>query len=231
MNKATCCLWQGHDLPAYSQCKYTPQYVANLAHGLGHDIELVCYSQHLPSEYQDVAEWRPFKHEHKGGWSRRLEVFAPENRPGPGERHVMFDLDTIIVGDCRWLWEWSTNPIGCPRDPYFLNEVCSTVISYDEQGAEALWDAYQAGEMHDLRYARGRYSEMALIRHLYRSQPGLVGTLETEPLKLLSYKVHVKGEIPWHEASLVYFHGNPKPHDLPEKHALKRIWSANQHQA
>ena len=153
--KAVCCLWEGFDLPSYSQCKYGPEYVQALSNGLGPDIELVCYTDRYWTGFDDICEWKPFEHEHRGGWSRRLEPMAPENRPRGAERHVLLDLDTIIVGDCSWLWEWDLAPVGCPLDPYFTNEICSTVVTYNEEGAQIIWDAYQASDMQELRFARG----------------------------------------------------------------------------
>ena len=221
---AVCCLWEGHDLPAYSAHQYDSHYVANLARGLGPDVELVCYVDGAPGPaFEDVADWRTFKYEHRGGWSRRLEPFAPENRPRGSERHVLLDLDTIIVGNCDWLWEWDKADVGCPLDPYFTGEICSTVISYNEAGAELVWDAYLASDMMELNFARGCYSEMVLLRTLQKQEkwPPLE---EPKGQRLRSFKVDVPTKGWGDGCSLVFAHGNPKPHNLPDSHGLKAIW-------
>ncbi len=216
--RAVACIWHGTDLPSYSACRYTQRDVDLLRQGLQRhvrDSDLVVYAE-------PPFKGRPFVHEHRGGWSRRLEPFAPEHRPQGSERHVLLDLDLVIVGDSDWLWDWDEAPVGLPRDPYFPREVCSTVVSYNEEGAEIIWDSYQASGMCELRYARGCYSEMALLRKLQAEHHWPL--LEEEPEKLLSYKVHVKREVPWSSASIVYFHGHPKPGQLPAQHALRREW-------
>ncbi len=51
------------------------------------------------------------------------------------------------------------------------------------------------------------------------------GVLEHYPTRILSYKKHVRdGEMDPMEATIVYFHGNPKQSDLPEHDPVRRRW-------
>jgi len=213
----------GTDLPKYSACQYGPEHVEAIRRGLQRSVTDPELKVLVDEHFLDLGE--PFAYDHVGGWSRRMEAFAPENAPPPGERYVLFDLDQIIVGPCDWLWDWDEAPLGMPRDPYVPEKPCSTVVSYDNVGAAMMWEAYHSVDGSRFALPKGgqdRFSEMEVMRYLFAENDWPF--LEDEPRRLLSYKVHVtKKRMSWNRASIVYFHGRPKPQDLPSA-ALRGTW-------
>lgn len=150
-----------------------------------------------------------------GGWSRICEVFRPDLAPRAGERNLFVGLDTVFVDDARWLFEWDHAPVGLPLDPYHAPERCDAVVSYDAEGAALVWAAYEESRDRDGMRAdlyAGKPSEMALLRRLSREH----GWPPLEPgfHRLRSYKVHGSQRV--QGTTVVYFHGTPKPQDLPE---------------
>lgn len=232
------CLWKGEDLPAYSNNAYDVSDLERLWRGVQRSVPppyrmVVLIDEHYEAKIdrQDTlygVTFAPFKGDGCGGWSNMLEAFRPWLRPQGDERVVLVGLDTVFVGDCSWLFEWDRAPVGLPWDPFETETVCDGVVSFDEPGAQLVWDAFiherDRNQMKDHVLA-GKPSEMMLLRALWRLHDW--PTLEPVPRRLLSYKVHVKAKkMAWEDASIVYFHGKPKPKDLPEDHPIRTVWES-----
>jgi len=215
------CLWNGTDLPKFSAGRYGPEYVEALKSGLARHwpgarlTVLTDGSYTLPNTEQRMLS--------KGwpGWWRRFEAFHPDLWPEEDGRLVLLDLDLILVGDCEWIGRWDLATVGLPLDPFFPDRVCSTVVTADRKGAELLWEAAVHVYPQDYKYM-GQPSEMALLRVMAKSH--CWEPLEPAPSRLLSYKAHVKKGHSWTDASIVYFHGEPKPADLDDREVLKSLW-------
>lgn len=230
MTTTIACLWRGTDLPAYSADQYGPRYVEALRRGVvlhaDSDLLMLVDQHYWPMVEELGVEARPFNGLDCGGWSRVLEAFHPFLWPRKGERILVVGLDTVFTGDASWLFSWDEAPIGLPLDPFCDPEVCDAVITANREGCGLVWNAYleskKDGMQQDLYM--GQPSEMALLRRLsaiHKWPP-----LETSPAKLLSYKVHlIRDERDWKDASVVYFHGPPKPADLRPADPIYRIWS------
>lgn len=222
------CLWQGGpELPGYSRGRYGSRDVTCLWRGArrtGAVLSLIL-DRNLRDEI-DLFFPLTFEGHGIGGWSNMLEAFRPDMWPAEGERIVHMDLDTVIVGDCDWLWEWDKAPLGFPLDPYRRDTICSGIRTWDRRGAQIMWEAYLEAKKNGMSAykIRGAPSEMMLMRKVWRDHGW--PTLEPEPEKLLSYKVHVKKGADWQKASAVYFHGSPKPQDLPEGDPLRMVWES-----
>jgi len=230
-HKVITALWKGENLPRHSNDVYGPEYVENLAQGVQEHIPdselLVLTDAHYWHRLSDSsARVLALDGYGVGGWSNILEMFRPDLWPCAGERMLGMGLDTVIVGDCSWLWEWDESPVGLPLDPYYAPLPCNGVMTWDREGAQLVWEAFlesRRARMARHLYAR-RPSEMALLRDLY-ARLGWV-PLEHTHRRLLSYKVHVKNGMPVEDASIVYFHGSPTPADLPESDPIRQCWSS-----
>ena len=230
--KIYACLWKGDDLPHYSANKYGARDVANLARNVKRripegELHIFVDKENL-SEVQDTgAIIHPFIGIGCGGWSHSFEAFFPDYWPEPDERVLWMGLDTVIMGDPSWLYLWDESPVGLPLDPYATPQPCDAVISFDRQGAEIIWRAYQEVAVNKMRdFLMGTNpSEMYLLRHLYKIHGW--APLEEHPKKLLSYKQHVlcEGLDPL-ETDIVYFHGNPKLPDLTKGNPVRMEWEA-----
>ena len=246
-------LWKGDigNVPSYSADMYGIQYVEKLARGIRRHVTdgaltmlmdqhyATLWGQHAREMDDDLdVTVRPYEGYDCGGWSRRFENMRPGLHP-TGERVVMMDLDTILVGNCDWLWSWDESPVGLHLDPYYDPKVGCGIVTFDGEGAAIVWDAFLKARENGMAdyYAYGHPSEMILLRALYVAHGWK--PLEPKAEKLLSYKVHVmrqKREIkperlasvrepnPWDRASIVYFHGHPRPNELAPQHALRQEW-------
>lgn len=219
MRTVQCCLWRGHET-----C-YGPDYVELLRRGVERHVP-DGRLQVLVDEYHEAAIRKldvdvvPFKGFGCGGWSNVLEAFHPDLAPAEGERNLLVGLDTVFTGDCEWLFEWDKAPVGIPLDPLCPPEACDAVITYDREGAALVWAEFERTRGTGMKehFFAGAPSEMALLRNLRAALGWEV--LEAEPRLLRSYKVH--GYDPC--ASIVYFHGKPRPGDLPEGDPVRALW-------
>lgn len=231
--RVICCLWDGRDLPDYSRGKFGWEDVFRLERAVARHApdptEFVILTDDLGSAPPSIGRVQVlgFEGHEIGGWTNMLEAFRPSlDFDG---RTVLIGLDTVITGDLAWLFEWGHSPVGLPRDPYETSVACNAVTTYTAGGAHLVWRAYRsavtANRMSGCQLA-GKPSEMMLLRHL-QQEYGWKFLDDTHPGKLLSYKVHLRdGPTPQgsEDASLVYFHGTPKPQDLPNDHPLRIKW-------
>lgn len=234
MKKIFACLWQGEDLPSYSQDQYDLEYVDLLAKGVERhmpDTELVMLVDDTywgAIRRRGAVKWVTWKFDGHGigGWSNMLEVFRPNLWPEGDDRYMLIGLDTVLVGDCDWLFEWDKHPVGLPLDPFHAPIPCDAVVTWNREGAEIVWKAFLKSKKTGMKkhLLKGKPSEMQLLRDLFVAHKWQ--TLEREPKKLLSYKVHVapRRSNEFMEASVVYFHGRPKPHQLPPTNPVRKAW-------
>lgn len=235
-------LWEpaGKDLPEFTR-HYDERYVWALIAGLGRNLtppwklQLWVDKYWLDALFQflfskplmvPLLELIPFKGPDVGGWSRMMDIYRPEYQPEGSERILAVGLDTIITGNCDWLFAWDEAPAGFIRDPFQSTTISNSVSTFNRCGATELWrrhvHAVQLGyagltqfdrpsEMHLMRewWELGRWSENDGCKRM--------PCLEESPKRLLSYKAHVlptKGKRIDGDTSIVYFHGAPKPHEL-----------------
>lgn len=234
-NRVFSCLWKGEDLPGFCNNVYGPKYVECLNRGVRRHVPngqltMLCdeyYYQILKKDKRfNSVRLEKFAEPGVGGWSRIFEVNRENLRPKLGKRHVWVGLDTVFMGNCQWLFDWSYSPVGLPMDPFHPHVACNGVWTWDYEGAAFVWDEYQAAKASKMENYQlfGRPSEMMLLRYLFKAE-GWV-PLEDKPRKLLSYKRHVLfGYNPWKmQTSITYFHGNPKPHQLKRDNLMSAEW-------
>lgn len=240
MKTASACLWDGKDLPAYSAGKYGPEDAIRLCENFRRHVPqdegfefLLFVDAHFLNVMQQVqrpAEMKliPIMPSPLGGWTPVFSAFHPDFTP-PGSRTVLVGLDTVIMNDPSWLWDWDHAPVGLPLDPYFPDEVCDAVVSFTHEGALLVWGEYQRacddGSM-GKDYCMGkRPSEMILLRHMRKGRGWTTFHDTGDQKKLLSYKVDVlNGGRDPSRATLVYFHGNPKVWHLDQDDLVKKEW-------
>lgn len=236
MKRAIACLWRGVGLPEFSNDVYDRRYVEALATGIERHVpdgQLTLISdEHYHPLVRDIegVEHVKFHGIDFGGWSRMMETMRPDLWPKGDERIVGMNLDIVLVGDCSWLWEWDEADVGLPTDPLHPSVPANPVWTWNRAGAKLCWEAYRRilmdrvpTEKVRMPTAMGQPSEMALFRQL-AAEHGWP-RLERAFARLRSYKKHVLPARSWKDASVVYFHGSPKPHELPETHPLKKVWN------
>jgi len=200
---------------------YDLEYVRNLANGI---------RRHLTAPYRfycltDVDPWHPqwfesnriqhlpLRHRWPGWWSK-IELFRPFLFTG---RVLYLDLDTLVTGSLAKLAAYDGD-FAILRDFYF------------DQGLGSAVMAWRAGD-HGMIYERFKANALASARNFHGDQQWIahcLDRLEVEPDRIqdlfpdlaVSYKP-IPGGAHLQEkpkgASLVCFHGKPKPHDVADQ--------------
>ncbi len=147
------------------------------------------------------------------GWMCMVDMY----RPGlcKGNRFTM-GLDTIITGPMDDILNHNTR-IGLCGDPYTPDWVCNAVTLASPEFCDEYWDLWKNKNKDIMKECIffGVPSEMAVLRKYYNDVERLDVTF---PDKILSYKAHIRRKkMLIDNSSIVYFHGNPKPHQLKEE--------------
>lgn len=180
---------------------YGPEYVEKLYTGVCE--HLMDCEFHVLSDVPGVATI-PLKHNWSGWWSK-LELFRPKLFDGPV---LYFDLDTVIQDDLHDIAA-SIHGFTMLSDFTRPKEVASGVMAWDGDYSYL----YQTFASHPQKWQKmypQRGDGLFIADHLretpYRWQ-------ELVPRQIVSYKVHRrKGQ--GQDASVVCFHGNPRPHEV-----------------
>jgi hypothetical protein len=178
--------------------------------------------------YLRLVNLVPFLGDDCGGWSRILEVFRPELCE-EGDRVLAVGLDTVPVGDMSWLFEWDEAPLGLPLAQGYKagHEACNNaVMVFGREAAGVVWERYQLEKVNGMKdmLLFGMPSEMRLVRRV-RTENEWWPVLDAEHVELLSYKYNLlERKERFEDATLVYFHGHPKLHELDDADPVKRRW-------
>jgi hypothetical protein len=188
---------------------YDATWVARLQRGVARHLGLphrfVCLSDvEVPCERIPLVNRWP-------GWWSKLELF----RPGIfGGRVLYLDLDTVVVG--------SLDAIGAhphhftmAHEYYQPTKVCSTAMAWDGSCDFGLSDAFSIDLIPRYR-ARQHIGDQAFIEDRLRAQGVKIETFRDlfGEQSIASYKVHECAKGPPAAASVVAFHGKPKPCDI-----------------
>lgn len=176
------------------------------------------------------------------GWFNKLWLFSPDAFP-VGTRVLCFDLDTAIVGDLTALATVALDLPIFLRDVWGAHHAASGVFSFRSGPAlYPIWSEFERyvgkrppyipNREHPMRGVPGwgqcvrecRTDEQWLHHFVYPN--GWRAWQEVLPSKFLSYKhdiLRMRANAPEPEpltperakaASIVYFHGQPRPHDV-----------------
>jgi len=221
MIDVVCILFQpeGKGLPQFST-GYSAQWVDKLARGIqrntSHDYyQFICLVDQFYEFEEDIDQVEIKGNE--SGYGNVMETFRSDL--GDNQRFV-FGLDTIIQEDLDEIFSWRGR-VGLLTDPNYPETICNGFASYSPEFCEWIWKEWQKKEDYEDRILyNGRISEMQFLRLLANDATRLN---EVFPDQIQSYKCHwLKNPEKREEASIVYFHGNPKPPDI---HAdLLRHW-------
>lgn len=203
---------------------YTPEWVDKLYRGIkrnysGH-FNFICLTDQNYKFKEDVQGIRLSKSVDQYGWMSLMDFYHPDICKG---KRFTIGLDTIITGPLDELFSYNGD-IGLVTDPYYPNNVCNAVSISNDNFCQQFWDIWETKEEEIIRKCKlfEAPSEMIALNKYSPSVPDLLDKLY--PNKILSYKVHLKQNVNLlNESSLVYFHGNPKPHQL-EDLWVKKYW-------
>ncbi len=190
--------------------RFSPAYVSilfdsvrrNLADGF--EGKFICFTDQ-PDVLDNGIEVRPLPAELPGWWSK-LALFKPGLFPD-GDRVLYFDLACVITGRLDEIAAYQ-GPFAILRDFYRPDGLQSAVMAWEAGTKWDIWNTYElAGCPQDFEI-NNTWGDQAWIEAV---RPDAVRLQDVFPGAFVSYK-QIKG--PPDKASVVCFHGNPKPADI-----------------
>lgn len=190
---------------------FTQEYVARLAHTVSvhckAPYEFVC----LTTERLRIDGVRNERIlcERPGFWNK-LELFRRGLFAGPV---VYVDLDTLILNDVTDIF---TYPHGFTTGSNWLRpgRMASGMLAWDgTQDLHYLFEGYRPQHVREYAASWACFGDQGYIeKHLKRESARFDDLF---PGRLVSYKYHVRkhGRVP-EGASIVMFHGRPRPHEV-----------------
>ena len=177
------------------------------------NFELVCL---VDREYDDIKEpVRQIKFLEMGrGWICIIEKFRPDLTRG---KRFTLGLDTIITSNIDDICSFG-GPMGMISDTMDTGRVCNGITIADSKSCDYVWNIWtnrREWVYNTFTILDGVPSEMMLLRDLF-DQGGHCPRLDKiYSNKIFSYKMQFRHNPDLLEtASIVYFHGDPKPHQL-----------------
>jgi hypothetical protein len=146
---------------------------------------------------------------HKGFWNK-INLFPPK------ERIVFLDLDTVIIDNIDFLFEYDGD-FAILRDFYFPLAYGSAIMSIAPGFGAHILEDFRPGvtQKHftgDQDWIRAcvKSGDVDLWQDLY-------------PGKLVSYKKHCMDKVP-KDASIICFHGHPRPAEVQDLPIMRKHW-------
>ena len=203
--------WDRQDGTDHFAGGYSPEWVERLYRG---------FRRNLTCDFRFVVFTDRFRdYEHDEIVQRLLKDDPPtyESCLQPYELNepmILVGLDTIVTGNCDDLVEYCLggDHIALPLDPYNPLKVCNGVALVPDGHAPVWTDRPddlppRTADMTRLRSLRLRH----IIDDLF-------------PGQVQSYKCQVKPRGNLGDARIVYFHGEEKPHQLPDVAWIGEHW-------
>lgn len=209
---------------------YTAEWVNRLWSGLRRwrsgAMRLVCFTDQ-PKGIRAEVETRPLLDRTLETWWHRMPLFDPEvgRSIADGAPFTNIDLDTVIVGPLDWIGQVDAPFVGV-RDWGASHRLNGGLWTLTPGAYASVWTAFSAARED--------------IQRRWRTDDAWIGTAfpapafyqDAFPGRIWSYKWghlgELKGAEPLQEcpvgASVIAFHGKPKPSDLPADHWARRVW-------
>lgn len=164
------------------------------------DAGIACPTKPLPAGYRK-------------GWYSKLTL----HRPGLLKPPVLYlDLDTLIVGSLDFV-QYYEGKFAILRDFYRPLGYGSGVMLWNAPQPQ-VWKRWLAQAQPEHPLGDQGWMEECI--------PNADRLQDVFPERFVSYKVHCQGGLP-RDASVVCFHGFPKPHDFPIGHWVEETWVAD----
>ena len=200
---------------------YTAEWVDKLYRGIARNFngpfDFVCLTDRHYDFKEEVRQVRFLQSVDQYGWMSMLEQYRPDIC---SSKRMTLGLDTVITGPLNDICSFDGKIALC-TDPLNPHLECNAITVVNDKLCYELWERWVKHEkeiMHHckLQFADGTRvpSEMVALRSFYKGCPRLD---ELNPNKILSYRLHLlpRPEL-LESSSIIYFHGNTKPHQIKE---------------
>ena len=217
----------------HSTSVYDTAYVEKLYRGFQRNLtipfEFICLvDQNYYFEENIIAE-RFKRSVDQYGWMSLMELYRPDLCEGI---RFTVGLDTIITGSLDDIVTSTVAKLAVCTDPIYPDMICNAVTLSTPEFCEEFWGMWEGNEIQLIPQSKLTFenlpsapSEMVLMRKYYGNSPCIDKVF---PNRIISYKVHVKNNVlpggVLDSASIVYFHGHPKPHHLAGNRWVQENW-------
>lgn len=161
----------------------------------------------------DRADWQHLPSPHGGNAPscyRRLRMFSPHETLEFGPRLVSLDLDCVIVGDMRPLWD-RPDDVVLWRDPMYPNQANGSMLLLKTGSRPDVWTGFDPNRSPQIAKDAGfRGSDQAWLSFCLQGSPRW-----TRADGVYSFRVDCKAGLP-KGARVVFFHGRVKPWDVSD---------------
>lgn len=188
---------------------FTDEYVYRLREGVAKHCHVPHRFVVLTNEKFEDFETVRFTRDMPGWWNK-LELFRRDAFAG---QVAYFDLDTMIVGDITDIVSEPQN-FAMLRDLYGKHRVASGVMVWNASDDwSAIYETFSAERIAEYSQAGAKWGDQGWISDCLLDEP--VRLQDQFPGRIVSYKVEMKaqGKMP-KGASVVCFHGRPRPHQI-----------------
>jgi len=149
------------------------------------------------------------------GWWSKMELFRPDIK---GDLLFM-DLDTIVIGPLDEIA--AVSKLTVLRDFYRPHAIQSSVMFIPESDREEIWQNWMRDPENAIAYQR--HGDQGFLERFWHEKA--IRWQNILPGKIVSYKADVRkhGEVVPKDASVIAFHGKPRPWDLSKEHFLYAV--------
>ncbi len=150
------------------------------------------------------------------GWWNKLQLFNPSFQLA--ERVIYFDLDTVITGNLDFFLEYNGDFCGIENlgvanrfEQHWLykNVFQSGVMAWKNDWPIFIWKTFEEHHKEIMKKVRGDGEFLHMLFKQLNIKPDLFQNLWPNKLKSYKYQAYEGGI---GEASIICFHGEPRPH-------------------
>jgi hypothetical protein len=200
------CFWDANEnTPPNSRC-FDESWVVKLAAGFARNLTVAHRFYVFTDQHRDL----PDEIRQQPLISRPINFGSFTEPYRLNEPMILVGLDTLVIGNIDHMAHYclTADKIALSRDPYKPDQSINGV-ALAPAGQRAVWDEWR-GE-NDMTWLRQR--DTAFIDDLF-------------PGEVLSFKAHDIRRKGKQGARIIYFHGQPKPHELPDDKLVRKHWRA-----
>ena len=206
---------------------YSADYVNKLYNSVKRNttipFKFTCFTED-PTNILPEIKIQPFIHQFTGWWNK-IYLFAEEN--GLVGRIFYLDLDTVIVNNIDAFINFN-GEFAILRDMYFnqnpklKTNFGSALMSWEAGYRRDLWTKFL--ENPEIQIKGRGHGDQGYLMRMMEDKTNITYWQDFVPGKIESYKVAVRNKPFPENASIIIFHGLPKPKDCENEPFMQEHW-------
>ena len=151
----------------------------------------------------------------KKGWWYKMQMFNPKHYSG---NLLYFDLDVVIVSNIDWIVQhdpkqfWTINDFSRLQRYPGWHSINSSVMWFNVNAMSYVWSQFES------RHTQEHRGDQDFLNAVVKQRQYL------DEDKVLSWRWQAHNKPLSNPASILVFHGQPKPHDLLDNVVVKQHW-------